>query len=68
MRFQTAAEMHAALTALMEQEGPPRPDDLSEFVRKVEQGAPAATGGPTSTDRSSAESSRTEAATVRETG
>jgi eukaryotic-like serine/threonine-protein kinase len=67
MRFQTAAEMVSALNALMDHEGVPRPDDLSNFLQDVERLAPTAMVSSAS-DRSSEGSSRTEAATVREIG
>ena len=67
MRFQTATEMLSGLNGLLDHEGVPRPDDLSNFLREVELLSPIA-GGSSASDRSSEGSSRSEAATVRETG
>jgi serine/threonine-protein kinase len=65
-RFQSAAEMLSALTALMEHEGAPRPDDLSNLVRKLEALGPTAPLVGAGSDRSYDAPSRTEVATVRE--
>jgi serine/threonine-protein kinase len=66
-RFQTATEMHAALTAVMEREGKAHADDLAELLRKLEQ-VPAPLPSGASVEPASMSSSQTEAATVRETG
>jgi serine/threonine-protein kinase len=67
LRFQSAREMLTALGAVMDHEGVPRPDELSDLVRRAEQVqsgiAPDASG---ESAHASVTSSRSEAATVRE--
>jgi hypothetical protein len=42
-RFQTAREMSVAFTRLLEREGLPRLDELSEFVRRLEDASAPST-------------------------
>ncbi len=65
LRFQSAQEMHAALTAIMDREGAPRPEDLAALLRDVEGAAPVA---PVSDPSSLASSDSQEAETIVETG
>jgi eukaryotic-like serine/threonine-protein kinase len=63
-RFQTAAEMSAALARLLESEGVPKLDELAEFLRRVE----AAPDAPPATERGDGQEGNTDmdAPTVRE--